>query len=379
MTSSPECPEALAHALAGLLGSDPQRTLRQLAAETGLQNETLTELTTPGSQPLSWEVTCAYVKARGGDRDHFRTLWRRAVNAMETPPWQSRDATGRVIGLWKQHDPSGPLPDPCQARTEAELIRQLDKLRKWAGVSLRELESRTLISDSTLSELLNNHRKLSPDRADILAAACGLPPLEAKRWVKAAEQAMEASARALPATAERPEPAARTLRQGRSGVVWPRRPARSGVRSRWLLAPAAMFIAGVVCGWALIGAVGGDRADYVYLQYAKPVVVVPGAAATFPVGPLPSRGQDWYLDLRLRLGYTNPLADCISLTRVTYRIAVDGRKLRRGTSGLGEADIAVRNVHLGPASIISITVTLRSPDGCALKLNPTGTIAHPAN
>jgi hypothetical protein len=400
VTDNSEHPPELAAALAGLLGSQPRRTLAQLADETGLQQRTLSELTS-GGRPLSWEVTCAYVTACGGDKEDVRALWTRAVSALASPPWQKHDVAGQIMGLWERRDPVGRLPDPYQAATEVELNGQLNMLRAWANVPLRELETRTWpkVSDSTLSELLNNHRRLTPQRAEILAAACGLPPWEAARWAEATARVAQAgqAAQAAPAAAARQGGAAPTaagpaaavraasgqaaglLRRPRTDRPGPSpdRPGRQPPSRMWLaVAAVVVFAAGVAAGAAVLG--HGRRADFVYLRYAQPVVVTPGSAVGFVLSPLPSRSQDWYLDLRLRLGYTDPIANCLGAAQLSYRVDADGRTRGSGTSSAGQTTVAVRGIHLGPASAVRITVTVHDPVGCTLTLDPTGTAAHPA-
>ncbi|HKB30526.1 MAG TPA: hypothetical protein VKD26_06785 [Streptosporangiaceae bacterium] len=377
MTANAEWPAELAVALVSLLHSDPRRTLARLADETGLQQRTLAELTS-GNRPLSWEVTCAYVTACGGDKEDVHALWARAVSVLEKPPWRKHDAAGQIIGLWERRDPVGRLPDPCHATTESELNSQLNRLRAWANVPLRELETRTWpkVSDSTLSELLNNHRRLTPNRAEILAAACGLPPWEASRWAEATARVTQAGPAGTdthqPAAARAPAPAADGHRLG-----W-LPPAEGRGRLRLAAAAAAIFAAGVVCGAAVLAARAGQRADFVYLRYPQPVTVAPGSATGFSLSPLPGDRQDWYLDLRLRLGYTDPIANCISAAQITYRIDVDGKVRRSGSSAAGQTEVAATDIHLGPASTVRIAVTVHDPAGCTLTLDPTGTTAHPA-
>jgi hypothetical protein len=92
---------------------------------------------------------------------------------------------------------------------------------------------------------------------------------------------------------------------------------------------------------------------------------------------MPGGRQDWYLGLRLRIGYTDPLADCVSQARLSYRISADGMTRRSGSSGQGQTDVAVNNIHVGPASGIGISVTVHAPAGCALTLDPSETFAGP--
>jgi transcriptional regulator with XRE-family HTH domain len=113
------------------------------------------------------------------------TVARTATDTATRPVPARRAPEGELPGAFAPGDPAAGPPDPASATTPVELVRQLRLLKAWAGEpSLRDLERRTGLPRSTLSQTLDTRRTTLPplERVTAVVRACGLPPAAAERW-----------------------------------------------------------------------------------------------------------------------------------------------------------------------------------------------------
>lgn len=194
-------------------------TLQELAARTGLAISTL-NTAAAGRRPPSWRVTQAFAAACGADVRQVRELWERACAA-----------AGRTVPDDDQ-PMAGDPPDPARAQDAAGFVRELRRLRAWAGSpSLATLNASTggyHLPPSTVSQALRRDRL--PPRRDLVTAyvrAC----LRARelddedlvaRWERAWEvlKARQERAAAAPPPPRAEPPAADDV-PPRAAVHWP--------------------------------------------------------------------------------------------------------------------------------------------------------------
>ncbi|MER6503704.1 helix-turn-helix transcriptional regulator [Streptomyces sp. NPDC001455] len=134
-----------------------------------------------GRKTPSWRTVDGYVRACGADGTAWRTRWeavRLAQRAAQAP-----DAQAALVERWAS---TQRLTPPQWTRSETELARALDQLRRFRGLSLRDLARLTPgFSHHTYGVVLRGDR---PVTADILLAAlhsCGVGTGEARRWLEA--------------------------------------------------------------------------------------------------------------------------------------------------------------------------------------------------
>ncbi|MFI6498805.1 RICIN domain-containing protein [Nonomuraea typhae] len=96
-------------------------------------------------------------------------------------------------------DQAGP-PDPTQATTAAEYVAALSRLRRWSGLTFRQLAAKAggTLPASTVAGALGRVTLPREDFVLAFTAACGLDEAEIARWVRAR--------RALASDAEPPPP-----------------------------------------------------------------------------------------------------------------------------------------------------------------------------
>ncbi|WP_157251225.1 XRE family transcriptional regulator [Nonomuraea typhae] len=104
-------------------------------------------------------------------------------------------------------DQAGP-PDPTQATTAAEYVTALSRLRRWSGLTYRQLATKAggTLPASTVAGVLGRATLPREDFVLAFTAACGLDEAEIGRWVHA-RRALASDAEPPPSGAE-PQPSA---------------------------------------------------------------------------------------------------------------------------------------------------------------------------
>lgn len=171
-------------ALRGLRAS-AALTYRRMA-ERAHYSATALSQTASGTRLPTWEVTRAFVRACGGDEEEWRARWEEAARAVRESgagPAEARDEDGAAYaGL-----------DPAEALTEAQLMEVLDRVRREAGIGLRELAARSredatypaALSRTTLSDLLRGTGR-PPRLEDVLQIVwlCGGSEADLDHWTR---------------------------------------------------------------------------------------------------------------------------------------------------------------------------------------------------
>jgi hypothetical protein len=179
----------LARALRRLRAQVGQPSYRELASGgKALYSASVLAEAAGGRRCPTWDVTKAFVSACGDDPAQWEERWEKArAAARASHSWPSREkapATGdAAAGSGRDQSRRHIIrqPDPWQAVTAADYVRQLCALRAWAGkpgpaeigLSAREL-GRARVADSTLYDALNLKRTTLPklNIVQIIVHAC---------------------------------------------------------------------------------------------------------------------------------------------------------------------------------------------------------------
>lgn len=151
-----------------------------------------------GNKLPTWEMTRAFVEACGGDADEWRTHWQQVADLggaiSENDPSVRHPDPASADSPEQQQEPTEPGDiDPSSARTTTQFVNMLNLFRRRAGVSLRELATRSYrdseysakLSRTTLSNLLRGTGR-KPSLEDILqiVSLCDGSPADLEYWAK---------------------------------------------------------------------------------------------------------------------------------------------------------------------------------------------------
>ncbi len=151
-------------------------TYPALAEKTG-RSVTALRAAADGKHLPTWEVTCAFITACGGDEGTVRELWEDA--------WR---AAGRQI---PDNPPAeAPVPRPGEATSAPQLVDMMKHLRMWAGSpSLNKLNKlaggHNLLPTSTVNDMLHSERLPRLDLMLTFVRACGLDDDQVTAWERA--------------------------------------------------------------------------------------------------------------------------------------------------------------------------------------------------
>ncbi|WP_347602580.1 helix-turn-helix transcriptional regulator [Acrocarpospora sp. B8E8] len=176
---------------------------REMAQKAHFSVTALSQAAAGGRLP-SWEVTAAYVIACGGDEQEWRWRWEAAATPIigTGQPGIAHSAAvagTRVSDVMPATRPAGQnveitRPDPMAAQSLPELTAMLEQLRRMSGLSLRQLEERsldtpgmagqpTVLSRSTVSDLLRGVREPRWNEVLRIAELCGSYRHELASWL----------------------------------------------------------------------------------------------------------------------------------------------------------------------------------------------------
>lgn len=173
-------------------------------------------------------------------------------------------------------------PDPANAATAAEYVAALARLRRWSGLTYRQLAAKAegLLPPSTMAGVLGRTTLPREDFVVAFVTACGLDEAQVDRWVRARRNlAAGAVSEPAPATRE-PEPRADAPAETSadtpadppgeaasepvaeaSAPKRPRRPIQAAVRRWWPAFVAAVGIAVVLLAALPISGGAGETSE----------------------------------------------------------------------------------------------------------------------
>ncbi|MFF3735516.1 helix-turn-helix transcriptional regulator [Streptomyces sp. NPDC002476] len=162
-------------------------SLTEMSQRTGISVAALSNAHGGRKMP-SWRTAEGYVRACGAESSIWRTRWE-AVRLTQQAA-QAQDGQAALLKRWAS---TQRLTPPQWTRSETELTRALDQLRRFRGLSLRDLARRTPgFSHHTYGVVLRGDRPVTADVLLAVLRSCGVGPGETRRW-------LEALARARPA------------------------------------------------------------------------------------------------------------------------------------------------------------------------------------
>ncbi|MFI0766170.1 transcriptional regulator [Streptomyces sp. NPDC021218] len=155
-------------------------TLAEMAKRSGVCTASLSDAHNGRGLP-TWRTVCGYVRACGDDPALWRSRWESTRLTQRTGHAEDRHAA--LIKKWAR---TRQLTPPQWVKSEAELAELLDHMRRFYGLSLRDLARRSGgFSHHTFGAVLRGDR---PVTADILVAilhACRVDPGAVQRWLSA--------------------------------------------------------------------------------------------------------------------------------------------------------------------------------------------------
>jgi transcriptional regulator with XRE-family HTH domain len=133
-----------------------------------------------GHKPPTWRTVEGYVDACGADSANWRAKWEKLQLAQRTAHARSNHAS--IMRNWASLRRITP---PQGLMDEAELAEILNQVRRFRGLSLRDMARHSIgFSHHTYGNVLRGDR---PVTADILLAilhSCGVGPSEIRRWLQ---------------------------------------------------------------------------------------------------------------------------------------------------------------------------------------------------
>ncbi|WP_405749103.1 helix-turn-helix domain-containing protein [Streptomyces sp. NBC_00012] len=147
-------------------------TYEQISFETGYSRSALCQAASGRALP-SWPVVRAYVRACGGNEEHWRELRHNARHV--NGPSGSNPCVHPVSVVW---------PDIESATSTAEFIRCMNLVKEMSGRSLRSLAVHSYRSRSSWGAMLNNEERLPAlDAVRHFLNVCQVPRREQERWI----------------------------------------------------------------------------------------------------------------------------------------------------------------------------------------------------
>lgn len=369
-------------------GVQDREVLNTLAEKSGLLRETIERIW--AQELLSWEVTAVYLHACEENTGIWFGRWEKAA----------KEQKRRIIGCAPTI--TQPLPDPGQATNLEELRRLMDEMRIGLGpLSFVTLEKRSHVLSqehsyphlprATLHAKIRNKAPLDAVVAETFAAACGLPPTEARRWGKAHQRLTTATAvpiQQAPSPREEPTSPAQPAPSLEKRPA-PPQPAATGPQLsrrgfwRWTGALTAVFGSGALAAddYNRVAAPPPEvhiiRTALGYLRYEQPPLSngqKPSASPEDQDGQTPKTptysikvseldeeilptlarsARPWYMDVILYVGSSRSerLSNYSYYGDITYEVVVN-EETAKGPQSLtrGQKIIQIQDIALGDLS-----------------------------
>ncbi|WP_452565866.1 helix-turn-helix domain-containing protein, partial [Paenibacillus terrae] len=161
-------------------------TLNKIAQLSGVSEGSLSKAHN-GDLRVSWRTVEGWVRACGGDLMTARRLWNKVHEFQtRTGPTDTAALQARAFGYWEHTRGRTVVPG---LETEEQFLVAVSALRKYAGLSLRELSRATErlgvpYSRATLGAVLAGERAMSFEHLAAVLAGCGVPVRQQQGWAR---------------------------------------------------------------------------------------------------------------------------------------------------------------------------------------------------
>ncbi|MEV7282953.1 hypothetical protein AB0O01_00010 [Streptomyces sp. NPDC093252] len=161
-------------------------TLKKISQMSGVSEGSLSKAHN-GDPRVSWRTVEGWVRACRGNLTGARRLWNK-VSALqeEQAPADAAALQARAFGYWEHTQGQAVVPG---LETEAQFLLALTALRKYTGLSLRDLSQATErigvpYSHATLGAVLAGNRVMTFEHLAAVLAGCGVPVRQQHGWAR---------------------------------------------------------------------------------------------------------------------------------------------------------------------------------------------------
>ncbi|MEU3552556.1 helix-turn-helix domain-containing protein [Streptomyces longwoodensis] len=161
-------------------------TLEKISRISGVSQGSLSKAHN-GHPRVSWRTVEGWVRACNGDLMAARRLWNKvAALQEEQAPADAAALQARAFGYWEHTRGRAVVPG---LKTEPQFLLALTALRKYTGLSLRELSQATErigvpFSRATLGAVLAGERTMTFEHLAAVLAGCGVPVRQQQGWAR---------------------------------------------------------------------------------------------------------------------------------------------------------------------------------------------------
>ncbi|MGW5818050.1 helix-turn-helix domain-containing protein [Streptomyces noursei] len=166
-----------AKALRELRQSAAHPSLTEMSRRCGVCVASLSGAHTGRTLP-TWRTVEGYVRACGANPEQWRSRWENLRLAQRI---EDGDKHAAVLRRWAR---TGQLTPPQWVKSERELAQLVDHMRRFRGLSLRDLaRHRAGFSHHTYAAVLRGERPMSASMLISVLHACQVDPGPAQRWL----------------------------------------------------------------------------------------------------------------------------------------------------------------------------------------------------
>jgi transcriptional regulator with XRE-family HTH domain len=160
-------------------------TLKKISQMSGVSEGSLSKAHN-GDPRVTWRTVEGWVRACNGDLTSARRLWNKVSELQEENPTDAAALQARAFGYWERTRGRAIVPG---LETETQFLFALTALRKYAGMSLRELSQATEhvgvpYSRATLGAVLTGERAMTFEHLAAVLAGCGVPVRQQQGWAR---------------------------------------------------------------------------------------------------------------------------------------------------------------------------------------------------
>ncbi|MFJ8536812.1 hypothetical protein [Streptomyces sp. NPDC093591] len=161
-------------------------TLQKISQLSGVSEGSLSKAQN-GDPRVSWRTVEGWMHACGGDLMTARRLWNKVHELQQAKaPADAAAVQARAFGYWERSGGRAVVPG---LETEAQFLLALTALRKYVGMSLRELSQATErlgvpYSRATLGAVIAGERAMTFEHLAAVLAGCGVPVRQQQGWAR---------------------------------------------------------------------------------------------------------------------------------------------------------------------------------------------------